>query len=37
LLRENSHLRSEYKNLISSTNKEIFNGLNIEGLWKMVK
>ena len=37
LLRENSHLRTIYRNLISSTNKEIFNGLNIEGLWKMVK
>jgi hypothetical protein len=37
LLRENSHLRSEYKALISSTNREIFNGLNIEGLWRLVK
>ena len=37
LLRENSQLRADYKTLIATTNKEIFNGLNIEGVWKVVK
>lgn len=37
LLRENSQLRQWYKTMINNLNKEIFNGLNIEGLWRLVK
>ena len=37
LLRANSQLRNDYKTLINSANKEIFNGLNIEAIWKLVK
>lgn len=37
LLRANSQLRTDYKTLINTANKEIFNGLNIEALWRLVK
>ena len=37
LLRHNSELRTNYKMLIANTNREVFNGLNIEGLWRIVK